>query len=187
MTYPGAGFQGLDCPCDGADPAVHVLGAVRLQTTAARSQPLCLCEPPSPTAPGTTAPSPAAAGSCLLRSDRTALPSPAKSVEGGQRGRPHLQHAARADTAPHGRDAHRIAACSCLCFFLLAQGAAVINKPRRRSETARSPPRCPCPEARQPCASSSADVCWLRLPGNILVRGGWLALAVSTGIYCLAK
>lgn len=124
-------------------------------------------------------------------SEVTAPPCPrlqkAFKAGGGGGWWPHLQHAARADTAPHGRDAHRITACSCLCFFLLAQGAAVINKPRRRSETARSPPRCPCPEARQLCASSSADVCWLRLPGNILVRGGWLALAVSTGIYCLAK
>lgn len=102
MTYPGAGFQGLDCPCDGADPAVHVLGAVRLQTTAARSQPLCLCEPPSPTAPGTTAPSPAAAGSCLLRSDRTALPSPAKSVEGrqGGAGGGHICSTQRVQTQP---------------------------------------------------------------------------------------
>lgn len=100
---------------------------------------------------------------------------------------PHLQHTARADTAPHARDAHRIAACSCLCFFLLAQGAAVINKPGGEVKPPGSPPRRPCPEARQPCASSSADVCWLRLLGNILVRGGWLVLAVSSGIYCLAK
>lgn len=45
MTYPRAGFQGLDCPCDHSDPAVHILGAVCLQNTPAQMR-LCLLQAP---------------------------------------------------------------------------------------------------------------------------------------------
>lgn len=45
MTYPWASFQGLDCPCDYSDPAVHVLRAVCLQNTPAQIR-LCLLQAP---------------------------------------------------------------------------------------------------------------------------------------------
>lgn len=53
MTYPRAGLQGLHCPCDGTDPAVHVLGAVCLWDgrSNARSSPCPRAGAPPGTAP----------------------------------------------------------------------------------------------------------------------------------------
>lgn len=83
-----------------------------------------------------------AASSCPAQPQQGELiNTPARCGEGW----PNLQDREGADTAPRTRDARQIALCFCLCFFLLTQIAAIINKPKGRSETPGSSPSPPVP------------------------------------------
>lgn len=78
-----------------------------------------------------------------------------------EKGWPNLQDRGGADTALCTRDAHRIALCFCLCFFLLTQIAAIINKPKGRTETAWQFSLAACaPTPGKAVTNSSACVCW---------------------------